>query len=363
MLDKLTIENFRSLKDVTLESLGKINVLVGPGNSGKTSFLEAVFLACGTGDASLLHRVLGLRKVEFDALHPDDVIRLIDYAWTIGTGCKHCLFGTRWNGQIRRVKYRRDDTGDDIPLRTQEQYLSNDSDEVLKNARAIFHAVTDVDASSYSGTLVVTPTRVTHKRDGEVANIPVRWVGLIQDSSGGDLPWQWSKVEESGLQGEVLELIHFLDQDVETISVASNESGRAYLTLRHSTLGRLPLEMVGAGFGKAVAIALYVLAGKGGVLLIDEIDASLHVGAQRHLVEFLFRAAQEHDVQLFISTHSLETLDVLLESFNASSQLWSKPSDLQVLQFSRCNDQTKIRAHSAEDATEMRDSLGIDLRR
>ena len=41
MLQKVSIQNFMSLKDVTLE-LQKVNLLIGPNNSGKSNFLKAL---------------------------------------------------------------------------------------------------------------------------------------------------------------------------------------------------------------------------------------------------------------------------------------------------------------------------------
>ncbi|GAB2520861.1 AAA family ATPase [Spirosoma aerophilum] len=41
MLKRVSIQNFKSLKDVTLD-LQKINLLIGPNNSGKTNFLKAL---------------------------------------------------------------------------------------------------------------------------------------------------------------------------------------------------------------------------------------------------------------------------------------------------------------------------------
>src|SRR5947209_3043613 len=43
-IDEFTIHAFRGLRDVKLEKLGQINLLVGDNNSGKTSVLEALFL-------------------------------------------------------------------------------------------------------------------------------------------------------------------------------------------------------------------------------------------------------------------------------------------------------------------------------
>jgi AAA15 family ATPase/GTPase len=46
MLKSLKIENFRGFELLELNQLGRINLLVGENNSGKTSVLEAVqFLA------------------------------------------------------------------------------------------------------------------------------------------------------------------------------------------------------------------------------------------------------------------------------------------------------------------------------
>jgi len=41
MLQRVSIQNFKSLKDVTLD-LQKVNLLIGPNNSGKTNFLKAI---------------------------------------------------------------------------------------------------------------------------------------------------------------------------------------------------------------------------------------------------------------------------------------------------------------------------------
>ncbi|RUS95994.1 AAA family ATPase [Trichormus variabilis] len=46
MLKSVKIENFRGFKSFELQQLGRINLLVGENNSGKTSILEAIQLLC-----------------------------------------------------------------------------------------------------------------------------------------------------------------------------------------------------------------------------------------------------------------------------------------------------------------------------
>ena len=49
-LDNVTIDGFRGLKNLRLNDLGLINVLVGPNNCGKTSVLEALSILCNAPD-------------------------------------------------------------------------------------------------------------------------------------------------------------------------------------------------------------------------------------------------------------------------------------------------------------------------
>ncbi|BBL76838.1 hypothetical protein MishRS11D_39360 [Methylomagnum ishizawai] len=50
----------------------------------------------------------------------------------------------------------------------------------------------------------------------------------------------------------------------------------------------------------------------GGVLLIDEVEAGIHVGALGRVFEWLVKAARTLNVQVFVTTHSLEALDALI---------------------------------------------------
>ena len=67
MYSSIEISGFRSLEEVRLEGLSRVNLLVGSNNSGKTSVLESVGLLHSAGDYRVLagfnrwlqHRVVG----------------------------------------------------------------------------------------------------------------------------------------------------------------------------------------------------------------------------------------------------------------------------------------------------------------
>jgi AAA15 family ATPase/GTPase len=56
MFQKITVANFRGFRELRLESLGRVNLVVGDNNVGKTSLLEAIFL-----DACMRHVPVMLR--------------------------------------------------------------------------------------------------------------------------------------------------------------------------------------------------------------------------------------------------------------------------------------------------------------
>src|SRR5882724_4801954 len=60
-ITELTVGRFRGLRDVSLNDLGRVNILVGPNNSGKTSLLEVLSLAANPLDPLLWMGVAGRR--------------------------------------------------------------------------------------------------------------------------------------------------------------------------------------------------------------------------------------------------------------------------------------------------------------
>jgi recombinational DNA repair ATPase RecF len=61
MISSLHIEGYRGFEDFEMNDLGRINLLVGTNNSGKTSVLEAIYLLSTAGDPASLGQLLWQR--------------------------------------------------------------------------------------------------------------------------------------------------------------------------------------------------------------------------------------------------------------------------------------------------------------
>lgn len=101
MLRSLRIENFRCFQKFEIQTLGKLNLLVGTNNSGKTSILEAVQLLNSQSNLESLQEVM-LGRGEYILNDERGGGRELDvrhlfYGHEIHEGSKFSIFGNNHN--------------------------------------------------------------------------------------------------------------------------------------------------------------------------------------------------------------------------------------------------------------------------
>lgn len=359
MIGELHIDGFRGLDGLAVAPLGRVNVIVGPGSSGKTNLLESAFLFCSTGDPGLIQTILGLRGITQFTLQ--DLRSHIEWCWTVGRTTPIVIKGN-WNGVKRSVAIRRVDRTTVIPVTPEAGGLADDKERRdLMDSLAAYELETVVGTESHIGHLYVK-TKEASLRSSSAPNLVGRFV--LQSETGRSRPLAavWTDAEDKGDAPAVTSLLRSLDSQIVGVRLRADEAGRAAVRIEYKRLGNMPLEFFGAGIGKALAVACYIAAAKDGLLIIDEFDASLHVGAQARIIRFVLESARRHNVQLMISTHSLETVDGFLDCYAESKDLWAGPEDLRILQLRRSNGNTEIRNLDCEEAQHLRDQIGYDLR-
>src|SRR5713101_5648263 len=80
-LPSLEIHNFRAFDHLQIETLGRVNLITGQNNVGKTSVLEAVYLYARGGAGLPLYELLGSR----DEFAGDASRELPDESWPPST--------------------------------------------------------------------------------------------------------------------------------------------------------------------------------------------------------------------------------------------------------------------------------------
>jgi AAA15 family ATPase/GTPase len=94
---------------------------------------------------------------------------------------------------------------------------------------------------------------------------------------------------------------------------------------------------------------------KGGVLLIDELEATIHTEALQSSFQWLAKWSKEMNVQIFATTHSLEAIDSLLAVNNESL-------DLVLYRLEPKENLTKVIRHDWSRLKRLRENLGMEVR-
>ena len=230
---------------------------------------------------------------------------------------------------------------------------------------ATIEGVTSIGDKEHTGYLYVKRTSVQSQSAGPEAYPAGRFhMVAAHRGAGYRLASLWTESEEAGDADRIVELMRSLDPNIEGIAIRSDTAGRAVLRVEHRTFGKMPLEAMGDGFAKALSVATNIATMRGGgCLLFDEFEVSLHVGVLRKLVRFTLEAARRHKVQIFATTHSLETLDAFVDLAADVGDLWGGPKDFRLINLHGVAPNTRIKNIDGSDAKALREELALDLRR
>jgi len=111
-------------------------------------------------------------------------------------------------------------------------------------------------------------------------------------------------------------VLKLFDSNIIDIEILSTRMTRATISIKHQVLGNTPLYIFGDGFKRALIMAITLMSIENGILLIDEIETSIHVSALSEIFSWLVKTCQTREIQLFVTTHSLEAIDAMLEAIN-----------------------------------------------
>jgi AAA15 family ATPase/GTPase len=316
MLRALKIENFRCFQAFELQQLGKLNLLVGTNNSGKTSILEAIQLLQSQSNLESLREVM-MGRGEYILNDERDRGRELD---------------------IRHLFY-----GHEIDVGSKFSIAAGNHDTREGIAVSVEHTEwTDKQASLF-GTL-----QNRDFEDLQQVSLIIEWSGRESErlklplSSDNGLPFKLvdrirkdSKnlgertqfVTSSSLTKEkmielfdqvvltpeenlVTEALQTIEPSIERIASVGSERYR-YAESRNGFVVRLangdqriPIGSMGDGIWRMLGLTLAIVNAKNGFLLVDEIDTGLHFSAMSSMWKLIWETAKRLNVQVFATTHN-----------------------------------------------------------
>lgn len=323
MLDSLHIKNFRCFEDLTIPSLGRVNLIVGKNNSGKSTLLEAVSIFSALNEADDKYSVLNnlLETLE-------------NIAESRG---EHEQINTKlFVNNLNNKKFYNGGSGFEISDNIKEKkynfFIKKESNNEL-----LFY-INDFNFEISTSTLEIQKPEQTHnfnartvdweeifsevekKLTSNEKNEPKFYghshktspANLLTDNKFSEL---WDEIIKRNKRKEVLETILIINEeiiDLDFVDISLDDEHEVDMTSLVRVRNKdkpVSLKYFGEGVRRLLQLTLTAFQiRKGGSLLIDEFENGLHYSIQEEVWEKLFKLAKELDIQVFATTHSEDTI-------------------------------------------------------
>jgi AAA15 family ATPase/GTPase len=159
---------------------------------------------------------------------------------------------------------------------------------------------------------------------------------------------------KSGKKSEIIAALKLMEPQISGLELIEDV---VYLQNENSHM--LPLSVFGDGLKKIMALAAGVIRAKDGILLVDELETAIHTSVLKEVFSWLVGACREFNVQLFFTTHSIETVDAVL---NCGAQV-IREDLLRVITLVKKENKTVARVLSGEKALQVRGDYDMELRK
>jgi hypothetical protein len=351
MISSIEIKQFRGIEQGKLENLTPLTILVGRNGCGKSSVLDAMLIGASPRPGEALLQTL--------QRHQGVVLRGRWLFWQSKDN--------RWEATI--------DVHCD-PQSSRNCILSGGGDvgsskQAILSFRSIpdhayFRLISDKDINEQPDAMVNPSAGDFNVKSAPVGSIgstkinPLAGVSNIRlieaHGNGYQTPLHelFSETRRSGrkeqVRGLTSELVP-LAEDIEILTEADDPI--VYLVFPN---GAIPVALAGDGIHALVRTALELASLSDGVALIEEPEMHQHPGAMRQTARAIW-AAVRRNVQVVLTTHSLEFIDLLLAE--------AKEGDIDRLSLFRLNlEKGRLLAvqTSGQDVAFCREDIEQDLR-
>ncbi len=353
ILNSLEIRGFRGFRHLQIERLGRVNLIVGKNNVGKSSLLEALELYALRGYPSVIWEHLRSRDESRYSPTGRSVDRSIEAEDQL-LALKYLFYGRK-----------------DVKPHLESIEIGPISSPNVKLSIAVGWYISEEDTEQ-QGSL---KRRLLQPEEYNIADNPVpRFTIQIGRQKKVDYPLNpspssrlirselkaincslrsangptreevgnlWDSISLTPLESDVLASLRIIAPGVEGLSIVGDRASWRIPIIKIAGIDEpLPLRNLGDGMQRILGIALALVNAKDGILLIDEFENGLHYSVLLELWQLIFQVAYRLNVQVFATTHSWDCIEGFQKAAQEDKQnegllirLESKKDDINVTLF------------------------------
>ncbi len=337
MLQSLKIEGFRGFQNFEMANLGRINLLVGKNNSGKTSILEAIQFLYAQNNIDIFLETISYRgefswsesnrtKVfEICHLFPGHEIIPSKEIIIIGSRESHqesvTISVKSIPIQLSLFSDKNDDLNNDNIFDDEEWNKLLLSIRWSQSQKPIeLELLANGTLARDSIRRMASLSRISHKI-GIDNKIELRFLTPFSLTSS-DMAALFDNIVLSPLEDLIIESLKIIEPKIERIasigsgkySTANNLGVRGGFLIKIKNHDQpIPIGSLGDGFWRMLGLVLAMVNLENGILLVDEIDSGLHFTVMTDMWKVVWETAKKLNIQVFATTHSRDCWQSLAE--------------------------------------------------
>ncbi|MFO0762465.1 MAG: ATP-binding protein [Byssovorax sp.] len=321
----MSIRNFRALQDLEVPRLGRVNLIVGKNNSGKSSILEALRIYAQQASHALLDELVASHDETLTTqVSPGTYdIEQVPY--------EHFFTGRKFPSNGGGAIYIGDQAERDFVRIAHTFYVEEhitDADG-LATTRRIPRTRSEIGEEDEKQALLISSSRREQPRWLSTSGSGRTWRAQTQDPTAspvGYVPTStlppsgladlWDRVALTDYDKVVLGGLKIIEPRVEGIAFVKRatshprgQGARTAILRLEGSEHPVPLNSMGDGMIRVLQLLLLLIPARGGLYLVDEFENGLHYSVQEKVWEMIFSLAKTYDIQVFAATHSWDCID------------------------------------------------------
>ncbi|WP_312559779.1 AAA family ATPase [Atlantibacter hermannii] len=322
MIKHLQIKNFKSLDDVSLNNLKRVNFIAGKNGRGKTSVLDAIFISNDLISPDCLLKPIVFRGGApilnendiwysyFNSYEPDKKI--------------HITISNEDGGKYETtfdVERRKNKSSENINVITTESYeknkmslTSSDSNHTLnirlknvtnrKKEALLLHVEQTINGAQITAKLT--------RHGNENFSVPTTYITTSNKLNFANTISVIGELIKRKDKARLLEDISIINNKIVNIElVFSGDQPEILVDIGEKRL--VDLSSLGEGVSKLLTIFAISFFTRNGIILIDEIENGIHYSLMPKIISTLVELSHENNNQIFITTHSFDVINTIGE--------------------------------------------------
>ncbi|MDE0518947.1 MAG: ATP-binding protein [Bdellovibrionales bacterium] len=313
MIKDIKIQNYKLFKFFSVKDLSQILLVGGGNNSGKTSFLEAIYLSLDYGNPGMFMNHFRWRGVDSVSNNAQALFAPVYHGFDLS---KSMVFESSTQSKKRKIEYQF------LQLTKQHFIVQNGNSielpkEQPNNLGKVRIGFWEEGEKINEADLELAINGIQLKNQQQSIQYSEHIKAIFLPSTAPVHPvehaHQYSELDKLNNTVGILHALQIIEPKLKSLSVIS--AGKSSAIYGDIGLGqKIHLSLMGQGIGHLLSILLAINSVKDGIVLIDELENGFHHSVLPRIWEVITRTAKVNNTQVIATTHSYELMKAAIES-------------------------------------------------